>query len=150
VWNRGFVGAYDARAIGLDSSGGPALVGMFQGDVQWDGGALSGAGMNNGYVIALAPDGATRWVKDLGTGQRGLLAADAIVPHEGGGVFIGGSRVDDMYTIRFATILDVQGSQRWSQVPASGRPIGATRNALILAGREGHGDDDVHLTAIAP
>jgi hypothetical protein len=150
VWNRGFVGAYDAHAIGVDGSGAPVLVGMFQHDVQWDGGALTGSGMNNGYAVALAPDGATRWVKNLGTGQRGELAADAIVAADGGEVFVGGERVDDFYRMRFATILDAQGAARWGQFPASGRPVGATDHALILAGSEGHGDDHVHITAIAP
>jgi hypothetical protein len=150
LWNRSFVGAYDANAIAVDGSGNPTLVGIFQRDLLWDGGRMQGEGMNNGYVIALDATGATRWTKNLGTGGRGLLKADVVVVDDDGDVLVGGERNDDTfaYRVRFVAGFDAQGPSRWNLNPADGLPVGTSEGAVVLAGcgDEGH----THVAAITP
>jgi hypothetical protein len=149
LWNRGFVGAYDAKAIAVDGSGNPTVVGMFQRDLLWDGGRMQGKGMNNGYVIALDAAGATRWTKNLGTGDRGLLAANVVVIDSQGDVVVGGARTDDdLHSVSFVASFDAQGHSRWNLTPSDGVPVGESNGAVVLVG--GGDEGSLHLAAIAP
>ena len=69
-WARSFNGAGALRAwdLAVDAAGNISIVGSFEGDATIAGESHSvfNAGYSDGYVVKLAPDGSTHWVRVYG------------------------------------------------------------------------------------
>ena len=70
MWARSFNGAGALRAwdLAVDAAGNISIVGSFEGDATIAGESHSvfNAGYSDGYVVKLAPDGSTHWVRVYG------------------------------------------------------------------------------------
>lgn len=126
LWAKRFGDASDQHATGVtvDAVGNIALTGSFSGAINFGGGQMTSAGLDDVFVAALAPDGSHLWSKRYGgasTDIAGSIAADSTGAvlltggfagsvNFGGGMFTsaGGSDV-------FLVKLDSSGSHVWSK-----------------------------------
>lgn len=86
---------YDyGTGIATDASGNVAVTGLFEGTVDFGGGALVNAGGPDIFVLTLSSGGAHRWSKRFGTGTLYAQNATGVAFDANGGVVFTGNVID--------------------------------------------------------
>jgi hypothetical protein len=98
LWQVGFGGSGNTAArLAIDPGGGVVVGGTIQGDLVFGGHEISAALPSSqpaGYVAALTPDGAPRWVVGLGGMPVPLVGVDGV-----GNVYVAGNAFDDVSVV---------------------------------------------------
>jgi hypothetical protein len=137
-----------AFAIAVDAASNAVVSGSFAGSIDLGAGPpVQGTGFDDTFVVALRPDGTTRWGKDLGNADGGEIAVNGA-----GDVFVegllsgpadfGGGAIGDNGDV-FLASLSTMGGYRWAKSfgRASSVSLGAlaadSSSSVLLAGGVG-------------